>query len=71
MKIYKISKPFAGRVDIASGSGTVSYSKRALKIAVGNTAIDVTKDELQEILNQPLTERCRLFVDLFNKKMED
>ena len=27
MKIYKISKPFSGRVDIASGSGTVSYSK--------------------------------------------
>jgi hypothetical protein len=70
MKTYKISKPFAGRVDIASGSGTVSYSKRALKIAIGNTAIKVTKEELQEILDQPLTERCRLFVDLFNTKME-
>ena len=51
MKNIKISKPFAKSFNTLLGGKVVSYSPRSLKVAIGNKAVVVSKEVMDEIVN--------------------
>ncbi|WP_314337919.1 hypothetical protein [Acinetobacter guillouiae] len=67
MNIIKISKPFAKTFELYV-DGVVSYSPRALKIAIGLEAFKVSKETMNEIVNTSnfYGEQFSLVVKLWN-----
>ncbi|MFU8928340.1 hypothetical protein [Acinetobacter puyangensis] len=51
MNTIKIAKPFAKSFNTLLRGEVVSYSPRALKVAIGNDAVVVTKEVMEEIVN--------------------
>ena len=51
MNTIKISKPFAKSFNTLLRGEVVSYSPRALKVAIGNDAVIVSKEVMEEIVN--------------------
>lgn len=51
MNTIKIAKPFAKSFNTLLGGKVVSYSPRSLKIAIGNDAVVVSKEVMNEIVN--------------------
>lgn len=67
MEIIKISRPFAKTFEVWA-EGPVSYSPRALKIAIGLEAFKVSKETMDEIVNTSnfYGEQFSLVVKLWN-----
>ncbi len=51
MNTIKISKPFAKSFNTLLRGEVVSYSPRSLKVAIGNDAVFVSKEVMDEIVN--------------------
>ena len=51
MNTIKISKPFANSFNTLLRGEVVSYSPRSLKVAIGNDAVVVSKEVMEEIVN--------------------
>ena len=51
MNTIKISKPFAKSFNSLLNGEVVSYSPRSLKVAIGQDAVVVSKDVMDEIIN--------------------
>lgn len=51
MNTIKIAKPFAKSFNTLLNGEVVSYSPRSLKIAIGNDAVVVSKEVMDEIVN--------------------
>ncbi|CAM9242137.1 hypothetical protein [Acinetobacter bereziniae] len=51
MNTIKIAKPFAKSFNTLLNGKVVSYSPRSLKIAIGNKAVSVSKETMDEIVN--------------------
>lgn len=69
MNTIKISKPFAKSFDTLLNSNVVSYSIRARKVAIGNTAVIITAEQAVELDNasNAYGDKFRLAVSLFNQ----
>lgn len=51
MNTIKIAKPFANSFNTLLRGEVVSYSPRSLKVAIGNDAVVVSKEVMEEIVN--------------------
>lgn len=51
MNTIKISKPFAKSFNTLLNGEVVSYSPHSLKVAIGNDAVVVSKEVMDEIVN--------------------
>lgn len=51
MNTIKIAKPFAKSFNTLLNGEVVSYSPRSLKVAIGQDAVVVSKDVMDEIIN--------------------
>jgi hypothetical protein len=51
MNTIKIAKPFAKSFNTLLAGEVVSYSPRSLKVAIGNDAVVVSKEVMDEIVN--------------------
>lgn len=71
MNTIKIARPFAKSFNTALNGQTVSYSIRARKVAIGNTAVTITAEQAVEIDNtsNAYGDKFRLVVGLFNDGM--
>lgn len=71
MNTNKIARPFAKSFNTLLNGQTVSYSIRARKVAIGNTAVTITAKQAAEIDNtsNAYGDKFRLVVGLFNDGM--
>ncbi|KQD02433.1 hypothetical protein [Acinetobacter soli] len=51
MNTIKIAKPFAKSFNTLLNGEVVSYSPRSLKVAIGQDAVVVSKEVMEEIIN--------------------
>lgn len=51
MNTIKIAKPFAKSFTTLLNGEVVSYSPRSLKVAIGQDAVVVSKEVMEEIIN--------------------
>ena len=51
MNTIKIAKPFAKSFNTLLNGEVVSYSPRSLKVAIGQDAVVVSKEVIEEIIN--------------------
>ncbi len=71
MNTTKIARPFAKSFNTLLAGEVVSYSIRARKVAIGNTAVTITAEQAAEIDNtsNAYGDKFRLVVGLFNDGM--
>lgn len=69
MNIIKISRPFAKSFNTLLGGNIVSYSPRSLKVAIGNNAVVVSKEVMEEIINtsNAYGDKFHLVVNAYNE----
>lgn len=69
MNTTKIAKPFAKSFNTLIGGETVSYSPRSYKVAIGNDAVEVSKEVMAEIIDtsDAYGDKFRLVVSAFEQ----
>jgi|GEM_PF-3491142 len=69
MNTTKITKPFAKSFNTLLGGETVSYSPRYNKVAIGNDAVEVSEETMDEILDtsDAYGDKFRLVVSAFEQ----
>lgn len=68
MNTIKIAKPFAKSFNTLLNGEVVSYSPRSLKVAIGQDAVVVSKEVMEEIINtsNAYSEKFSLVVSAWN-----
>lgn len=69
----RISKPFAKSFNTLLGGKVVSYSPRSSKVAIGNQAVVVPKETMQEIVDtsNAYGEKFRLVYAAWNTELSN
>lgn len=72
MQTTKIAKPFSKSFNTLLGGEVVSYSPRALKVAIGRDAVSVSAETMAQIVetSDAYGDKFRLVVSAFNREME-